>query len=60
MKIKVNVSTGYVGSRNEDIIEIDDEDLIGMTEEDKEKYIDEKAFEYICEMMIDWGWRKVD
>lgn len=56
MKINIKVSTGYVGSDNEDYIEIEEEVLEGMSKVEKEMYINEKAFEYMVENMIDWTW----
>jgi hypothetical protein len=57
MKIKISVSTRYIGSKDTEEIEIDDEELEGMTEEEQEKYIEEIAKEQMFEM-IDWTWWK--
>lgn len=56
MNIKVSVSINLVGCTAEDEIEIDDEDLIGLSEEEKEDYINEVAWEYVIDNMIDWIW----
>ena len=59
MKINIKVSTGYVGSDNEDYIEIENGvvKLKNFTPKvEKEMYINEKAFEYMVENMIDWTW----
>lgn len=59
MIVKARVSTNKVGSDCHDELEIDDEDLEGLTDEEKEREIDSKVFDYIYEMMIDWGWQEV-
>lgn len=56
MKIRIKVSTGYIGSDNEDYIEIEDWEIKGMSEKEKEAYIGEQAFEYMMSNMIDWTW----
>ena len=60
MKIRIKVSTGYVGSDSEDYIEIDECELEGMSEEEKDDYINEQAFEYMIMNMIDWTWWEED
>ena len=60
MKIRIKVSTGYVGSDSEDYIEIDECELEGMSEKEKDDYINEQAFEYMIMNMIDWTWWEED
>lgn len=50
-KFKFHVSTGYVGSKREDVIEIPDDELNG-TEFEKNKVI-QKYFE-------EWVWESID
>ncbi|BFH70614.1 hypothetical protein J27TS7_57920 [Paenibacillus dendritiformis] len=50
-KFKFYVSTGYVGSQREEIVEIDDAELEGMTE-------DERA-DYLNEVWQDWQWNNI-
>jgi hypothetical protein len=59
MKVTVYVSTGFVGSRREEEIEIDDEDIAGMTEQERDDYIDDQAREVLWEL-INWGWEPVE
>lgn len=55
MKVKVYVSTGYVGSKKEDVVEIDDEEWTDMSENERNDYFLEVMFE-----MINWGWEPLD
>ena len=48
-KFKFSVSTGYVGSKIEEIIEIEDEELAGLSESKKEKLIDEYFEEWLAD-----------
>lgn len=45
MKVKLNISTGFVGADYEYKIEIDDSELEGMSEEEKEDYINKEYVE---------------
>lgn len=45
MKIRLRISTGYVGTDYEDEILIDDSELEGMSEEEKEEYINKEYVE---------------
>lgn len=45
MKVKLNISTGFVGADYEDEVEIDDSELEGMSEEEKEDYINKEYVE---------------
>lgn len=56
MKINIKVSTGYIGADNEDYIEIEECEVANMTKVEKENYINQLAFDYMIENMIDWTW----
>ena len=58
-KFKFSVSTGYVGSKREEIVEIDDEDLEGLTPEEQDKLVQEVYDDWLWEN-IDTGWSRVD
>ncbi len=45
MKVKLNISTGFVGADYEDETEIDDSELERMSEEEKEDYINKEYVE---------------
>lgn len=57
MKFKFSVSTGYVGSRREDIVEIDDTDLEGLSKEERAKVIEEHWQEWAWNY-LDGGWEE--
>lgn len=52
MKVKVSVSTGLVGSRRKDTLEIPDEEVADMSPDELESYIEEQA--------QDWLWNTID
>lgn len=56
MKIKISVSTGYVGSRKEGILEFEDQEFEGMTQEEKDNYINSEVLDYMLGDMLDWTW----
>jgi hypothetical protein len=58
MQFKVWVSTGYVGSKRETTITIDDEDLEGMDEYEKDVYIEGYCQEAMFEM-IEWNFEEL-
>ncbi|HGM3507339.1 TPA: hypothetical protein ACKOR7_001915 [Clostridioides difficile] len=60
MKINVYVKTNRVGSGCELELEIDDDDLKDMSDEEREYYIDEIAWDYAFENLIDWDWYEVE
>ena len=53
MKVKVYVSTRYVGSKSEDIIEIDDEEWADMSDREKDEVMQEAMFD-----LIEWGYEE--
>jgi hypothetical protein len=59
MKIKISVSTGLVGSRREEEVEVPDQDLEGLSQEEQEKYLDEYAQEWLWSH-IDFAWSRVE
>jgi hypothetical protein len=52
-KFKFYVSTGYVGSDREEVIEIPDEELEGMSESEIEDYVHENYYN-------EWLWSIID
>lgn len=55
MKVKLNVSTGFVGADYEDEVEIDDSEFDGMSEEEKEEYINKEYVEpFLYEHVEAW------
>ena len=58
-KIRVSVSTGYIGSDREEYIEIEDWELEGMSDKEIYKYINKEAFECMLSM-IEWSWEEQD
>ncbi|MDV9723509.1 hypothetical protein RHG08_19680 [Clostridioides difficile] len=54
MKINVYVKTNRVDSGCELELEIDDDDLKDMSDKEREYYIDEIAWDYAFENLIDW------
>ena len=56
MKVAVSVSTGLVGSKRTDVIEIDEVDLVGYTPEQREKAAEEDATEWMNNT-IEFEWR---
>ncbi|NGP58168.1 hypothetical protein FLT15_07115 [Paenibacillus thiaminolyticus] len=59
-KFKFSVSTGYVGSRREEIVEIDDAELDGMTEDERANYLNEYWQDWLWNGNIDGGWEEVE
>jgi len=59
-KYKFYVSTGYVGSRCEEVIDIPDEELEGLSEKEVDKYIYENYYKDWLENNADMGFYKVD
>jgi hypothetical protein len=59
MKIKISVSIGLVGCKQEETIEIDDEELDGYDEKGRNRLLDEIALEHVMQM-IEWGWKSSD
>ena len=53
MKIRVWVSTNKVGSKCENVIEIDDADWAEMSDEDKEELASETKND-----MMEWNWEE--
>ncbi len=51
-KIKVSVSTGYIGCTSEDVIEVED----NATEDE----INRLALDHMFDSMIDYGWSEED
>ncbi|KIV56203.1 DUF7167 family protein [Aneurinibacillus migulanus] len=58
-KYEFRVSTGYVGCKRTEIVEIDEDELAGMTEEEKEEYVEEEWAQWVWEN-IDGGFSKVE
>ncbi|WP_211749904.1 hypothetical protein [Paenibacillus sp. Marseille-Q4541] len=58
-KFKFSVSTGYVGSKREEIVEIEDFELKGMDEEQKTNYINEVFEEWVWENVSN-GWEEIE
>lgn len=54
------VTTGYVGSKRDEVIDIPDDELEGMTEEEKDKYIYEYYFQDWLNSNSDSGWYKTE
>lgn len=59
MKIKAGVSTGYVGSHREKVLEIDDEDLEGLSQDEKDAICQEVAEQWLWNT-INFGWSEVE
>ncbi|GIO42496.1 DUF7167 family protein [Paenibacillus apis] len=59
-KFKFTVSTGFVGSRREETIEIPDEDLEGLDEHEREHLIQTVWEEWLWDGNIDGGWVEVE
>lgn len=59
MKIKVNLSIGFVGAYHEDELEIPDEELEGMTDLQKEDYIYEYYLNPWADNYIDLGYEEI-
>lgn len=59
MKVKLNISTGYVGADYEDEVEIDDSKLEGMSEEEKEDYINKEYVEWFLYEHIDAWYEEI-
>jgi hypothetical protein len=59
MKIKAELSTGFVGAKHTTIIDFDDEELEDLTKEEKEKHIDEIVQEWANEH-IEIYWNEVE
>ncbi|MEZ2661606.1 DUF7167 family protein [Aneurinibacillus aneurinilyticus] len=51
-KYEFRVSTGYVGCKRTEIVEIDEDDLMGKTEKEIEKYVEKE--------WADWVWKNID
>lgn len=59
-KFRFHVSTGFVGSRREEIIEIPDEDVEGLSDQEKDSLINEVWQEWLWNGNIDGGWEEVE
>lgn len=57
---KFYVSTGYINSGCEEVIEIPDEELEGMTESEKDNYIYETYFQDWLSTNAEYGWHETD
>jgi len=58
MKLNVWVNTGYVGSKRESTVEIDDIDFEGMDDYAKDVYVEECCQNQMYEM-IEWGFEEI-
>lgn len=58
-KFKFSVSTGYVGSKIEDIVEIPNDELDGLSEVEKEKVIDGYYDEWLQDRVYA-SWEEVE
>lgn len=45
--IKMYVNTGFAGVKHEDSFEVDREDWESMSDQEKEKFLDERAVDYL-------------
>ncbi|WP_449289940.1 DUF7167 family protein [Paenibacillus cremeus] len=54
-----SVSTGYAGSKREDIYEIDDEDFDGLSEQEAESLIEDHYDKWLHEK-INCSWSRIE
>lgn len=59
-KYKFYVSTGYMGSLKEEIIDVPDEELEGMSEDEKDDYINETYYQDWLTNNADMGFYEED
>jgi hypothetical protein len=57
---KFYVSTGYINSTREEVVEIPDTELEGMTETEKDDYIYKEYYQDWLNSNADYGWYKTD
>jgi hypothetical protein len=58
-KFLFKVSTGYVGSQREEVVEIEDEEFEGLNEQEIENLVDEYYNEWMQEK-INCSWTKIE
>ncbi|GIP55939.1 DUF7167 family protein [Paenibacillus vini] len=59
-KFKFTISTGYVGSKREEIVEIPDEEFEGLNEIEREALIQESWEDWLWNGNVDGGWEEIE
>lgn len=61
MKIEVYARTSILGSTVKKVIEVRDDDVEGLDEDELSEHLDEVAKDEVFDnLMVEWGWKKVE